>query len=49
MVSRVNLTGIIKPRAEEILEMARDRLNASPFAATFTSTPSCLAVSASFI
>ncbi len=33
MVSRVNLTGIIKPRAEEILEMARDRLNASPFAA----------------
>jgi len=33
MVSRGNLVGIIKPRVEEILEMARDRLNASPFAA----------------
>ena len=33
MVSRNNLLGIIKPRVEEILEMARDRLNGSPFAA----------------
>jgi cell division protein FtsA len=33
LLSRVNLVGIIKPRVEEILEMARDRLNASPFAA----------------
>jgi cell division protein FtsA len=33
LVSRNNLIGIIKPRMEEILEMARDRLNASPFAA----------------
>jgi len=33
MVSRGNLVGIIKPRVEEILEMARDRLNGSPFAA----------------
>ena len=33
LVSRATLVGIIKPRVEEILEMARDRLNASPFAA----------------
>jgi cell division protein FtsA len=33
LVSRANLIGIIKPRVEEILEMARDRLNVSPFAA----------------
>jgi cell division protein FtsA len=33
LVSRGSLIGIIKPRIEEILEMARDRLNASPFAA----------------
>jgi cell division protein FtsA len=33
MVSRANLIGIIKPRVEEILEMTRDRLNASPFTA----------------
>jgi cell division protein FtsA len=33
LVSRGNLIGIIKPRMEEILEMARDRLNVSPFAA----------------
>jgi cell division protein FtsA len=33
LVSRNNLIRIIKPRVEEILEMARDRLNASPFAA----------------
>jgi cell division protein FtsA len=33
LVSRAMLVGIIKPRVEEILEMARDRLNASPFAA----------------
>jgi cell division protein FtsA len=33
LVSRVNLVGIIKPRVEEILEMARDRLSTSPFAA----------------
>jgi cell division protein FtsA len=32
-VSRAMLTRIIKPRAEEILEIARDRLAASPFAA----------------
>jgi len=33
LVSRAKLIGIIKPRVEEILEMARDRLKASPFAA----------------
>jgi cell division protein FtsA len=33
LVSRGSLIGIIKPRIEEVLEMARDRLNASPFAA----------------
>ena len=32
-VSRANLARIIKPRVEEILEMVRDRLAASPFAA----------------
>jgi cell division protein FtsA len=32
-VSRAQLVRIIKPRAEEILEMIRDRLAASPFAA----------------
>ena len=32
-VSRANLARIIKPRIEEILEMVRDRLAASPFAA----------------
>ncbi len=32
-VSRAELTRIIKPRAEEILEMVRDRLALSPFAA----------------
>ncbi|MGC1464907.1 MAG: cell division protein FtsA [Pseudolabrys sp.] len=32
-VSRETLVRIIKPRAEEILEMVRDRLAASPFAA----------------
>jgi len=32
-VSRANLVRIIKPRVEEILEMVRDRLAASPFAA----------------
>jgi cell division protein FtsA len=32
-VSRASVTRIIKPRVEEILEMVRDRLNASPFAA----------------
>jgi len=32
-VSRATLTHIIKPRVEEILEMVRDRLAASPFAA----------------
>jgi cell division protein FtsA len=32
-VSRAELTRIIKPRAEEILEMVRDRLARSPFAA----------------
>jgi cell division protein FtsA len=33
IVSRAELTRIIKPRAEEILEMVRDRLAFSPFAA----------------
>jgi cell division protein FtsA len=33
LVSRATILGIIKPRAEEILEMVRDRLNSSPFAA----------------
>jgi cell division protein FtsA len=33
IVSRASLIGIVKPRVEEILEMVRDRLNASPFAA----------------
>jgi cell division protein FtsA len=33
LVSRAVLTRIIKPRVEEILEMVRDRLAASPFAA----------------
>jgi cell division protein FtsA len=33
IVSRAALVGIIKPRVEEILELARDRLAASPFAA----------------
>lgn len=32
-VSRASLVNIIKPRVEEILEMVRDRLAASPFAA----------------
>jgi len=32
-VSRANLVRIIRPRVEEILEMVRDRLAASPFAA----------------
>ena len=32
-VSRASLVRIIKPRVEEILELARDRLAASPFAA----------------
>jgi cell division protein FtsA len=32
-VSRAKVVRIIKPRAEEILEMVRDRLAASPFAA----------------
>jgi len=32
-VSRASLARIIKPRVEEILEMVRDRLSASPFAA----------------
>jgi cell division protein FtsA len=32
-VSRASLTRIVKPRVEEVLEMARDRLAASPFAA----------------
>ena len=31
-VSKASLVGIIKPRVEEILEMVRDRLAASPFA-----------------
>lgn len=33
MVSRATLGSIVKPRVEEILEMVRDRLAASPFAA----------------
>jgi cell division protein FtsA len=33
VVSRAALISIIRPRVEEILEMVRDRLNASPFAA----------------
>jgi cell division protein FtsA len=33
IVSRSTLTRIVKPRAEEILEIVRDRLAASPFAA----------------
>lgn len=33
MISRAAIIGIVKPRMEEILEMARDRLAASPFAA----------------
>jgi cell division protein FtsA len=33
VVSRANVVRIIKPRVEEILEMVRDRLAASPFAA----------------
>src|SRR5262245_22640664 len=32
-VSRAQLVRIVRPRVEEILEMVRDRLNASPFAA----------------
>jgi cell division protein FtsA len=32
-ISRANLVRVIKPRVEEILEMVRDRLAASPFAA----------------
>jgi cell division protein FtsA len=32
-VSRAQLVRIVKPRVEEILEMVRDRLAASPFAA----------------
>jgi cell division protein FtsA len=32
LVSRATLTRIVKPRLEEILEMVRDRLAASPFA-----------------
>jgi cell division protein FtsA len=32
-VSRASLVRIVKPRVEEILEMVRDRLAASPFAA----------------
>jgi len=32
-VSRANLVRIIKPRVEEILELVRDRLKASPFSA----------------
>jgi len=32
-VSKASLVGIIKPRAEEILEMVRDRLAGSPLAA----------------
>jgi cell division protein FtsA len=32
-ISRAQLVRIIKPRAEEILELARDRLASSPFAA----------------
>ena len=33
IVSRATLIRIVKPRVEEILEMVRDRLDASPFAA----------------
>lgn len=33
VIPRAALIGIIRPRVEEILEMVRDRLNASPFAA----------------
>jgi cell division protein FtsA len=33
MIPRSHLVRIIRPRVEEILEMARDKLNASPFAA----------------
>jgi len=33
LVSRATLVGIIRPRVEEILEMVRDRLAGSPFAA----------------
>jgi cell division protein FtsA len=33
IVSRATLISIVKPRVEEILEMVRDRLAASPFAA----------------
>jgi cell division protein FtsA len=33
LLSRAKVVGIIKPRVEEILEMVRDRLGASPFAA----------------
>jgi cell division protein FtsA len=33
IVSRATLVGIIRPRVEEILEMVRDRLAGSPFAA----------------
>ena len=33
MIPRSQLVRIIRPRVEEILEMARDKLNASPFAA----------------
>lgn len=33
LLSRAKVVGIIKPRVEEILEMVRDRLAASPFAA----------------
>jgi cell division protein FtsA len=36
-VSRASLTRIIKPRVEEILEMGRDRLAGSPFAAELRS------------
>ena len=33
MIPRAQLVRIIRPRVEEILEMVRDRLSASPFAA----------------
>jgi cell division protein FtsA len=33
LVSRAQLVRIVRPRVEEILEMVRDRLKASPFAA----------------
>ena len=33
MISRAAIIGVVKPRMEEILEMVRDRLAASPFAA----------------